>query len=130
MLVTKEDGTAYAVVQTVQQKEILETGFCSRWATHCLNVKLKELNNESKKTYDRKWFVTKKSTSITQVGVIAQSHEIEILKGVQIFDTESLAQEKKKDFLKKHNEADIVKLKLYTNVTKSEQKKLKKLDKC
>ena len=126
MLVTKKDGIAYAVVQTKKQNEILKSSFCSRWATHCLNIKLKELNAENGNSYNRKWFTTKRSTSIKQVGVIIPSSEIELLKGVQIFDNKTLAAEKKNDFLKKYNEADIVELELFTNVTKSEQKKLLK----
>jgi hypothetical protein len=122
MLVTKKEGKVFGVVQNNKQAEMLRGAFCSRLATHCLNVRLRELNEVDDK-YDRKWFVTKKAFSIKQVGVIVLSTEIELLKGVQFYDDKANANEKLQMFLKKHNDASIVEIELYENVPKSEQKK-------
>lgn len=121
MLVTKKEGRVFAVVQNSNQEKLLNTAFCSRLATHCLNVKLRELNVSGE--YDRKWFAVKDGDPIKQVGVIVNVENMDLLGGIQFFNSKILADEKCKTFLKKYNEASVIEVELYENVPKSEQKK-------
>ena len=122
-LVTKHDGNLYALVFNAEQKELLKNAFCSQWATHCINVKLRELNQEEDK-FDRKWFTTQKPhIAVTQVGVIVERSKVEELKGVQFFDCKRLANEKLEKKISNYPNAEIIIVELFTNVSKSEQRK-------
>jgi len=124
-LVTRHEYDVYALVLNVEQKELLENAFCSRVATHCINVKLRELNQEEGDKFDRKWFITQKPHfAVTQVGVIVEKDKIDALSGVQFFDNRKLAIEKLNKKISKNPTAEIITVELLNNVPKSEQRKL------
>ena len=120
-LVTRHEQNVYALVLNKEQSELLRNAFCSRLATHCINVKLRELNQEEDK-FDRKWFKTQKPhVAVTQVGVIVERNVVEKLQGVQFFDNKELAIEKLKKYISKTPDAGILPVALFMNVPKAEQ---------
>lgn len=122
-LVTRFSTNVHALIFNEEQRALLKDSFCSQFATHCLNTKLRELNQEENATYDRKWFSTQKPHfAVTQVGVIVEKDKISALSGVQFFENEKQALEKLKKKLSKHPMAKVITVALYINVPKSEQK--------
>lgn len=124
-IVIKKDRELYALIINEEQKALLENAFCSQWATHCINVKLRELNQDIENKFERKWFTTQKPNfSIKQVGVIVESNKIDILKGVQFFDNKKFAFEKLEKRISKNPNAKIITVELVTNIPKAQQKKI------
>ena len=123
-LVLRLERNVYALVLNKEQSELLRNAFCSRFATHCLNVKLRELNQEMDNKFDRKWFKTQKpQVAVTQVGVIVERNDVEKLRGIQFFNNKELAIEKLEKKISKYPQAEITKVELFVNVPKSEQRK-------
>jgi len=113
-------------VHTKLNNEALEQAQYFAFATHALNVRLRELNEIESNKYDRKWFNVNNAFGLKQVGVIALSENIVNLKGIQFFRFEEDAQTKLAKIINKKPDAYIIKIDVLTNVSKAEQKAMKR----
>lgn len=120
ILAVKPYGKVYAILQSKEHTDNFEKFFNAeyfRFNQHGANVRLQELGED----YCKKSIKVKKSNSIREVVAVLLSEDIDIFKGVAVFESKIDADSELTKVASMSNSAKLITIDVVTNMTKAEQ---------